>query len=338
MKCYKCFFYLAALTSICGCNDKSENSQSEHRGPKEGFVTDNPITHDPVMAKEGDTYYVFATGNGVSVMESKDLKNWTYKKPCIDELPKWLKEKFPGASMHLWAPDIFFKDGKWHLYYSSSAFGKNTSLIGHLTTTTLSNPQWKDEGSIIQSIPGRDMWNAIDPNIVAGDDGKMWLVFGSFWDGIMLVKLNDNLSAIAEPQEWHRVAHRQRSEFLDAEEPGDGAIEAPFIFKKNGWYYLFVSLDYCCRGSESTYKVAVGRSKNVTGPYLDRNGVSMDKGGGTIVVEGDGKMWQAIGHCSVYTIDGHDIYVSHAYDFEDGTPHLVVKDLCWDDEWPVLKF
>ncbi len=101
------------------------------------------------------------------------------------------------------------------MYYSVSAFAKNTSAIGVATNTTL-NPKdpaykWIDHGIVIQSQPNRDMWNAIDPNLVFDYSNTPWLTFGSFWEGLKMVKLNPDLKSIANPQEWHTIAKRKRS-------------------------------------------------------------------------------------------------------------------------------
>jgi arabinan endo-1,5-alpha-L-arabinosidase len=107
--------------------------------------------------------------------------------------------------------------------------------------------------------------------------------------------------------------------------------------KKDDFYYLFVSWDFCCRGVESTYKVVVGRSKSVTGPYLDKEGKEMSKGGGSLLIEGN-KDWHGIGHNSAYTFDGQDYYFSHGYDASDnGKPKLIVKKLAWENGWPKIE-
>ena len=333
------FTYICLLSLVmCSCTKKLEEESVVTEQPQmPDFVTTNPIVHDPVMAKENGVYYLFSTGRGINMMMSTDLDSWRMMPPCLEALPDWLVQRFPEASMHLWAPDIFYHQGLWHLFYSSSAFAKNTSIIAHLTSPTLVNPAWKDCGMVVQSVPERDMWNAIDPNIVKDADGKMWMVFGSFWDGIMLVRMSDDLSGIASPEEWHRLVHRYRTETLPVTDPGDGAVEAPFIFQRNGWYYLFVSFDYCCRGKESTYKVAVGRSRTITGPYLDKDGVAMTQGGGSVIAQGDGHKWQAMGHCAVYSFDGRDMFICHAYDVEKGAPHLLMSPVTWQSDWPVIQ-
>lgn len=298
------------------------------------------LVHDPVVAKQGDTYYLFCTGRGISVFSSKNLQDWKKEPAVFDEKPEWTDKVVPGFENHIWAPDIFRNNGTYYLYYSVSSFGKNTSAIGVATNTTLNHEgedyQWVDYGIVIRSVPNRDMWNAIDPNIVMDDKGTPWMAFGSFWDGLKLVRMDDSLKSIAQPEEWYTIARRKRSFHLPDADSGDAALEAPFIFKKNRYYYLFLSWDYCCRGKNSTYKVVMGRSKNVTGPYLDKMGKSLNEGGGTLLIEGN-KNWPGAGHCSVYTFDGKDYIFFHAYDANDeGAPKLKIAKLEWDEEgWPV---
>ena len=301
----------------------------------------NVPVHDPVMIKQGDTYYMFATGNGISVASSKDLKTWQVLRPVFAQAPEWAVKAVPGFRGHIWAPDIAFHNGKYYLYYSVSAFAKNTSCIGLAVNKTLdpNSPdfKWEDMGKVIQSVPNRDMWNAIDPNLILDEAGTPWLTFGSFWSGMKLVKLNPDLMSVAEPQEWHTISRRPRSFSILDTDPDDGAVEAPFIFKRGKYYYLFVSFDYCCRGERSDYKIAVGRSEKVTGPYLDKDGKRLDQNGGTIIAQGD-KDWPGVGHSSTYTFDGKDHLIFHGYDARDrGRSKLRIEELQWDDEgWPSL--
>lgn len=181
------------------------------------------------------------------------------------------------------------------------------------------------------------MWNAIDPNIIFDEKGTPWMSFGSFWDGLKLVQLTPDLLQIATPEKWHTIARRERSFSLENTDPGDAALEAPFIFKKGDYYYQFLSWDLCCRAEKSTYKVVVGRSKNLQGPYYDKEGKSLFQGGGSLVIEGN-KNWFGAGHNSVYTFDGKDYMFLHAYDaHRNGLPVLIVKEVKWIDNWPVVS-
>ena len=267
--------------------------------PSREIPIEQVMTHDPVLARQGDRFYLFATGEGVSVMSSSDLKTWKFEKPVFEEAPQWAVDAIKGYHGHTWAPDIIYHNSLYHLFYSCSAFAKNTSAIGHATNPTLDPSdarfKWTDQGKIIQSVPNRDMWNAIDPNIIIDEAGTPWMSFGSFWDGIKMVRLTDDLARVAQPEEWYSLSRRERSFELDDKDPGDGAVEAPFIMKHGDYYYLFVSFDYCCRGMKSNYKVVVGRSKTVTGPYLDKDGKSMAQGGGSLVIQGNAD-YVGVGH------------------------------------------
>lgn len=308
------------------------------------YTDGNLPVHDPVMIQEKGTYYLFCTGWGISVFSSKDLKTWKKEKPVFSTPPEWALKTINGYRGHTWAPDIQFHNGKYFLYYSVSAFGKNTSCIGVASAKTLDPTSadfgWTDHGNLIQSVPGRDLWNAIDPNLILDDQGKPWLNFGSFWSGIKMVKLDKDLIRTAEPQEWYTIASRNRKPEIPDSAAGNASIEAPFIFAKNNFYYLFISWDACCQGEKSTYKVAVGRSRSIKGPYLDKEGKDLRLGGGSILMTGDPEKWYAVGHSAVSVgIDGKEYFLCHGYDRKDkGKSKLILKPMDWDSEgWPVLK-
>lgn len=298
--------------------------------------------HDPVMAKEGNKYYVFSTGPGITFYSSTNMVDWTPAGRVFEGQPKWAKSVAPSFDGHIWAPDIHHHNGKYYLYYSVSGFGKLTSGIGVTVNKTLDpksrDYKWEDQGMMLQSIPGRDLWNAIDPNIVMDDKGTAWMSFGSFWTGLKLVKLDASHTKLAEPQVWKTIAARARPAFTADDSGGPAEIEAPFIFRKNGYYYLFASWGLCCQKAKSTYHVVVGRSRDVTGPYVDKDGKDMAQGGGSLVIGGD-KDWKGVGHNSAYTFDGKDYMVLHAYETADRyLQKLKVLEMKWDKEgWPVVE-
>lgn len=297
--------------------------------------------HDPVMAREGDTYYLFSTGPGITLYSSRDRTTWELRGRIFPGEPSWARDVAPTFNGHIWAPDIIRHNGIYYLYYSVSAFGKNTSAIGVTTNRTLDpnapDYAWVDQGIVIRSVPNRDLWNAIDPNVIFDEQSTPWMSFGSFWGGLKLVKLASTMTEPAEPQEWHSIAKRERSVLVDDTVAAPAAIEAPFIFHHDEYYYLFVSWDYCCRGVDSTYKLMIGRSKDIRGPYLDRDGKDMAKGGGTLLLDGD-PAWPGLGHSSTYTFDGKDYLVFHAYETADnGLQKLKIAELTWDaEQWPVV--
>ncbi|MBT2736676.1 family 43 glycosylhydrolase [Bacillus sp. ISL-7] len=288
--------------------------------------------HDPVIAKEGNLWYVFHTGNGVQTKTSEDGVTWKQAGQIFPSLPEWSKEYVPEKEEDsLWAPDIYFHNGVYYLYYSVSTFGKNTSAIGLTTNTTLDpeNPdyEWKDLGHVIYSTAA-DNYNAIDPNLIFDQEGQPWLNFGSFWSGMKLIQLDLATMKPAPGAELISISTRN-------EEPN--TIEAPFIVYRDGYYYQFVSFDFCCRGIESTYKIVVGRAKEISGPYMDKNGVSMMEGGGTLIDAGD-ERWIGPGHCAVFFSGNSSILVNHAYDaLKKGKPTLQIRPLYWDGNgWPHL--
>ena len=265
----------------------------------------------------------------------------------FEEVPAWAEDVVPGFDGRLWAPDVVEHDGTVYLYYSVSQLGRNTSAIG-VAANAAFDPEtpsegWTDRGIVVESVPGRDDWNAIDPAVTVDADGTPWLAFGSFWGGLKILQLDATRTRPAEPQRWRTIAARDRYWKLDDRYAGDdlsSAIEAPFVFQKDGWYYLFASWDRCCRGVTSTYKVVVGRSRDVRGPYLDRTGQDLRHGGGTLVVQGFGESdrWAAGGHNAAYTFDGTDYLVFHAYDeTADGVPRLLLEPIAWDAQgWPTV--
>ena len=293
-----------------------------------------PRVHDPVLAKEGDVYYLFSTGRGITVQTSTDGVQWRLQGRVFDAAPAWTAQAIPGSTDHFWAPDISFFNGRWHLYYSVSTFGKNRSAIGLATNVTLDpmrpNYQWKDEGLVIESKISDD-WNAIDPNLAFDEKKQPWLSFGSFWSGIKLVKIHARTGKPAKTPELYSLASRPRTG------GSVGAIEAPFIVRHDRFFYLFVSFDFCCRGVNSTYNIRVGRAATITGPYTDRDGKPMTEGGGTLVRDGSGR-WRGPGHNAVYRAGKRDWLVYHAYDAEDnGIAKLRLEEMVWDsDGWPKM--
>ena len=205
--------------------------------------------HDPSIIKSGDTFYLFSTRAGIAIRCSKDLVHWRLCGDVFAHLPEWAVKDVPGLR-GLWAPDISYFNGKYHLYYSVSTFGSNRSSIGLATNKTLDPAsdkyRWVDEGKVIGSNTSDD-WNAIDPNVVFDEQDQPWLTFGSFWSGIKLRKLDRATGQLSsQDQTLYSLASRPRA----SDSPG--AIEAPTIIRKNNYYYLFVSFDLCCRGKDST--------------------------------------------------------------------------------------
>ena len=289
--------------------------------------------HDPsTIIKQGDRYWVFGTGPGVIVAYSDDLIHWhragsIFKK---GEYPKWITDVVPSQKGFFWAPDVIYHDGKYMVYYSVSAMGKRTSAIALATSPTLDteadNFGWTDEGIVIQTTEDND-YNAIDPAILFDQEGRMWMVFGSFWSGIKLIELDPKTGKrITEDSPMHALAWYQ-------------SIEAAAMTFHDGHYYLFVNWGRCCSGMESTYNIRVGRSRDITGPYIDKDGKKLIDGEGSPFLGTEEPNFIGPGHVGVLNDDDGKQYVSvHFYDgSQDGKPMLAIRELQWDaDGWPKL--
>ena len=328
-------------------------------------------THDPSIGVDRGVYYVFATGavrpdHGEGpppapptgdkpdkpvrpasanwpqfpIRCSTDLHTWKRCGAVFPAVPEWIQQMSPQTA-ELWAPDISYFDGLYHLYYAFSVFGKNTSGIALATNLTLDpaspNYKWIDHGLVLRSF-ATDDFNAIDPNLVLDARGQAWLSFGSFWTGIkirkldrgtgMLSKTDTGLYALAARSDGPLTQPRDPNLPPDAE-----AIEAPFIVHHDGFYYLFVSWDLCCRGVKSTYHTMVGRSASVTGPYVGRDGKPMSQGGGSPLLSAN-RIWLGPGGESLLHLPAEDLIVFHAYSAVDGHPALHISTIDWKNGWP----
>ncbi|MFD2699533.1 glycoside hydrolase family 43 protein [Paenibacillus shunpengii] len=276
--------------------------------------------HDPSIIKEGNSWYTFSTGQGIQVLKSDNGTNW-YRVPQIFlSPPSWWSTYVPNQTHNdVWAPDIHEYNGRVWLYYSISTFGSNQSAIGLASASSVGAGQWRDDGLVLRTTTSNN-YNAIDPNLVIDANGEPWLAFGSYWSGIKLTKLDKN--TMKPTGSIHSIAARPSN---------NGAIEGPSIVYRNGYYYLFASIDTCCQGVNSTYKIVYGRSTSITGPYVDKNGVNMLNGGGTVLDSGNVK-WKGPGGQDIYSTN---VIVRHAYDADDnGAPKLLINDLNWPNGWP----
>jgi arabinan endo-1,5-alpha-L-arabinosidase len=293
--------------------------------------------HDPCIIKQGDTYYVYCTtsrgdaGGFVACRRSRDLVSWEKAGFVFAEVPAWAREAVP-KTRGIWAPDISFFNGLYHLYYSVSSFGSNHSVIGLATNPTL-DPQapgfeWVDRGLVVRSREP-DRFNAIDPNLFVDRDGKHWLSWGSFWDGLMMARIDRRTGKRLDEAPPMQLAWRP----VPRGEPS--AIEAPFIISRGDYYYLFASFDFCCRGAKSTYYTVCGRSREIAGPYVDSAGRPMLEGGGSVVIQGD-ERFRGTGHNAFLREGETDYLVYHAYDTrQDGKPILRISPISWTpDGWP----
>jgi arabinan endo-1,5-alpha-L-arabinosidase len=247
-----------------------------------GLQGDTGPVHDPSVIRQGSRFYAFTSdvlglAFGMPIRCSSDRITWQACGSVFAVAPAWVQAKVPGVGA-LWAPDIAWFNGLYHVYYAGSTSGSQQSVIGLATNTTLdpNDPayQWVDRGEVIGSVPGDD-FNAIDPNVLVDSDGSVWLTYGSYWGGIKQMQLDPKTGLLLAGSPRYDLATR----------PGvpNNPIEGASLVHQGAYYYLFVSVDYCCDTDyrNSNYKEAVGRATSPHGPFVDVAGTPMLEGGGT---------------------------------------------------------
>ncbi len=297
-------------------------------GRRDAFV------HDPSsIVKCNGEYWFYATGRGIPSWHSKDLIDWKMGPPVFSNTPEWTTNIVTRQRGNFWAPDVICSGGRYLIYYSVSSFGVNNSAIALASNPTLDpnlpNYHWADEGIVIQSVRSNN-FNTIDPAVIRARNEQMWMTFGSFWSGIKLVQLDPSTGKrISSDSPLYSLARNTGST--------NNAIEAPYIHQHAEYFYLFVNWDRCCRGVSSTYNIRIGCSKEITGPYVDKDGVDMTKGGGTLFLSTEGP-FIGPGHANILEDGTNHWFSCHFYDgTQRGASKLSVRPLHWaSDGWPVL--
>lgn len=299
---------------------------------------------DPSIIRAGSTYYAFSTdvvGSGIArhlpIRCSQDKLNWRACGSVFpDSIPAWISVVVAGNA-GLWAPDVSFFSGQYHVYYCASTLGSQQSVIGLATNTTLDPTdlgyRWVDRGPVLASHRGDD-FNALDPNILVDHDGKVWLTYGSYWSGIKQREIDPATGLLS-------TSNTTRYDLATRPGVSRNPIEGASLIAHGNYYYLFVSVDFCCepQTAQDNYKQAVGRASSPHGPFVDENGTPMLAGGGTVLLQGNA-LWNAPGGGSVFiTPDGEDsIIVFHAQNLKRGaTPYQWIKTLNWENGWPVFS-
>ena len=321
--------------------------------------------HDPSsIVKCDDTYWIFATGDGIYSLFSKDMVSWQSGPTPFTKtvFPGWIKNYVGAFQGTFWAPDIIFMNNQYYLYYSCSEWGTMTSTIGCVTNKTL-NPadpefKWEDAGflGIWSYQPGLAL-NAIDPSVMRGPDGKIWMVYGSFNEqGIVVTEL-DSMSGKPKNYGGNLPGTSIANSWTGPQSYNYGEGEGASMIYRHGFYYLFYNKGGCCAGIASTYYMVVGRSANPRGPFLDKTGKALritgQSSGGTIVLKHDNSRgtddrYFGPGHFGMYNENGVDYVTFHYYDpngyypnpavNNQGGPTLGLAKLVWgEDGWPSIS-
>jgi arabinan endo-1,5-alpha-L-arabinosidase len=271
-------------------------------------------SHDPsTMIRNTDgRYWIFTTGNGIWTMSSSNANftDWRAENTVFPAgtWPSWINNYVSGFTGAFWAPDVIKIGSTYYCYYSCAGTGA-PAAIGLATATNLSGP-WIDRGLIVAGN------NAIDPAILI-DGSNMYMTYGNWQSGIDLIQLNPSNGLRQGTSRWDLV-------------PGE--VEAPYLMKNGSYYYLFFQRGLCCNGVNSSYYTQVARSTSITGPYLDKNGVSVLNGGGTTFLPNRDGRYIGPGHVGY----GEGKLTFHFYDGNDnGNAKLRITTLSWSNGWPV---
>ncbi len=274
---------------------------------------------DPTVVRAKDGYfYLYATEDirNLPIYKSRDLIDWEFVGTAFtkETRPKWN----PRAG--IWAPDINYINGKYVLYYAKSTWGGEWECgIGVATADKPEGP-FTDHGSLFIS-KDLNTQNSIDAEFVE-EDGKKYLFWGSF-RGIWYIELSDDGLKLKEGAKPTQVAGT--------------FMEAAYVHKRGGYYYLFGSEGSCCEGANSTYKVTVGRSKSLFGPYVDKHGRSLLENHREIVLHGSPEVAGPGHNGEIFTDDeGKDWMIYHGYKKNDPDAGRVtwVDRVDWVDGWP----
>ena len=274
-------------------------------------------SHDPsrMIRNTDGRYWIFTTGNGVFAMSSPnaDFTGWRAEAPVfpVGTWPSWINNYVTGFGGTFWAPDVIKVGSQFRLYYSCAGQGA-PAAIGLATANNLAGP-WTDQGLVVAGN------NAIDPAPLV-DGSNQWLTWGNWQTGIDLLQLNTSTGKALNSSRWDLVP---------------GQVEAPYLHKDGSFYYLFFQRGLCCQGVNSGYTAMVARSTSVTGPYLDKNGLSVLTGGsgaGSVFLPNRDGRFIGPGHVGY----GEGRLTYHSYDGNDnGAPKLRVTTMSFSNGWPV---
>ncbi len=277
--------------------------------------------HDPSNIIECDgEYFMFGTGDGIAMVSSSSPSFSSYTvetSPFADGNPDWVYDYVEDFEGTYWAPECIYMNNKYYLYYSVS-MGDAECAIGLVTSPSLTDPEWTDQGMVVYSDDDTE-YGSIDPDVFIDEDDNLWMAFGSHLVGIWVVQLNTSTGKTLNSDFYHIVTSSE--------------AEAAHLEYNDGYYYVFYNVNTCCAGLESDYSIYMGRSTSVTGTYYDQDGNSLSDGGGSVFLETDGR-YVGPGHFGY----GEGVLSYHFYDGNNyGAPMLMISSLSWEDGWPVAE-
>ena len=311
---------------LSACTYKPSDDNGKVDDPSQCVYYRNPVagwrsSADPSVIRYEGVYYAYVTSAQSPIMKSVDLVNWEDTDTVIfpSGPPKWGDgyDKVGTRNEGVWAPDVVKLGDGFVFYYAHSVWGDENPGIGYATAPHPLGP-WTHRGKLFRSLE-IGVNNSIDPAVFTDQDGKVYMIWGSFRGlyGVELTADGMGLMGGIDAAKKNKVLIAG----MDTEEPWNvGTYEAPYVIYRKGYYYLFVSTGLCCEGLSSTYEVKVSRSRNPLGPYTDDLGRDMrGTNRGYSVIRGSGK-FVGTGHNSIATDDaGQDWLVYHAWENINGT-------------------
>lgn len=310
------FWFAVCALSVTSMRLSAQDVTADvYRNP----VIDYSLPDPSVIRGDDGFFYLYATEDirNLPIHRSKNLTDWEYVGTAFTDQTRPDFEEKGG----IWAPDINKIGGKYVLYYSMSAWGGEwTCGIGCATADNPAGP-FTDHGKMFRSNE-IGVKNSIDPFYIE-DSGRKYLFWGSF-RGIYAVELSDDGLSVKEGEVPRKIAGT--------------AYEGTYIHKKGGYYYLFASIGSCCEGLRSTYTTVVGRSKDLLGPYVDKEGNRMLDNCHEILIH-KSDSFVGTGHNSeiVSDKDGNDWMLYHAVSVENPDGRVLMLDrVDWQGGWPVV--
>ncbi|KAJ5135002.1 uncharacterized protein N7515_004280 [Penicillium bovifimosum] len=289
--------------------------------------------HDPslIQRSSDNRYFRFSTGNKISYASASSINGpWT---TIGSMLPSGSSIDLPGND-DLWAPDVQLVNGLYHVYYSVSTFGSQSSALGLATSATMEAGSWTDRGSTGIASSSSKSYNAIDGNLFK-DGSTYYMNFGSFWHDLYQAPMDSDATEVAA------------SSYNLAYDPsGTHAVEGAYMYQHGDYYYLFYSVGICCGydttrpASGAEYKIKVCRSTTPTGGFVDKSGTACTSGGGTVVLESHGTVYGPGGQ-GVYTDTSlgpvlYYHYVDTTVGYADGQKRFGWNKIDFSSGWPMV--
>ncbi|MFC7139075.1 family 43 glycosylhydrolase [Halosimplex aquaticum] len=314
---------VAATGSVATSGTAAADESDEHYHNPVGPIGFGDVTVIRDQREDSDAYYAYGTETPqdiVPIAKSDDLANWEYIAPALESSPDWRDEEDAGV----WAPDINYYDGQYHLYYSYSTWGSQDNPGIGLATADSPDGPFEDQGPVFRN-EDLGMTNCIDGEFRVVD-GTPYMIWGS-WYGIHGVELTDSADDYVPGTTFHLAGDKR---------------EGGMIVEENGYYYLFYSTGHCCDGYDSTYEVEVGRAESFTGPYYNQNGTDLrdlnEHRNGVAVLSGTDR-FTGPGHNTAYQDENGDWWMLYHVEAtaEREVRTMMVDRIQWDeDDWPVV--